>query len=145
MSALPQTYANHTRWHPPFHFFVLPVLLINVIWSTVYCVMYPSWNQGWWVLVSVALVFVGVQTRNNALKVQDRIIRLEEQLRHQRLLPASLAQQTKSLTVRQVIALRFAADEELQGLIDRVLGGEFAKPANIKQAIKNWRADDFRV
>ena len=136
MSATPQTYANHIRWHPPFHFFVLPVLLINVIWSIVYCVKYPAWNQGWWVLVSLALAFLGVQTRNNSLKVQDRIIRLEEELRYQRLLAADLAQQTKSFTVQQIIALRFASDEELPGLIDRVFAGEFAK---------NWRADDFRV
>lgn len=145
MSATPQTYANHVRWHTPFHFVAMPVLLINVVWAIVYCAIYPSWNQGWWILVSGALALVGVLARNNALKVQDRVIRLEERIRYQQLLPADLWPQANSLTVRQMIALRFAGDEELEGLIREVLSGKLTKPAEIKQAISHWRADEFRV
>jgi len=145
MSTTPQTYANHTRWHPPFHFFVMPVLLINVIWSIVYCVMQPGWNQGWWIVVSLALLVLGFLARTNSLKLQDRIIRLEEQLRCQQLLPVDLAQQARSLTLGQTIALRFAADEELAGLVREVLAGQLTKSAEIKQAIKSWRADEWRV
>lgn len=145
MSATPQTYANHVRWHPPFHFFVVPVMLINFIWSIVYCVMHPEWNQGWWIVVSLALLVLTVLSRTNALKVQDRVIRLEEQLRYQQHLPADLAQQARSLTVHQLIALRFAADQELALLVSEVVAGKVAKPAEIKQAIENWRADEFRV
>jgi len=143
--ATPQNYANHTRRHPPFHFFVVPVLLINIICAVVYCVMHPGWHQVWWIVVSLALLVLAVLSRTNALKAQDRIIRLEERLRYQQLLPADLVQQAKSLGVDQMIALRFAADEELPGLIRAVLAGQISKPAEIKQAIKSWRADEFRV
>lgn len=145
MADTSQTYANHTRWHPPFHFFVLPVMLINFVWSIVECVRHPGWNQGWWIVVSLALLVLAVVVRNNSLKVQDRIIRLEEKLRYQQLLPPDLAQQASSLRVGQVIALRFASDEELEGLVREVLGGRLSKSAEIKKAIKNWRSDTFRV
>lgn len=145
MPTTPQSYANHTRWHPPFHFFVMPVLLINVIWTIVDCVRHPTWNCHWWIVVSVALVLLGFLARTYSLKVQDRIIRLEEQLRYQRLLSADLAKQAASLDLGQIIALRFAADEELEGLVREVLAGKFTKPAEIKQAIKHWRADHLRV
>ena len=99
----------------------------------------------WWIVVSAALVGVTFLARTNALKVQDRIIRLEEKLRYQQLLPADLARQASSLLVGQIIALRFASDEELEGLVREVLGGRLTKPAEIKKAIKNWRGDTFRV
>ena len=140
-----QSFANHTRWHPPFHFFVLPVMLINFIWSIVQCVMSPGWNAGWWIVVSLALLMLTFFVRTNSLKVQDRIIRLEEKLRHQQLLSPALVQQTGALTIPQVIALRFAGDDELEELVSATIAGKFARPKDIKQAIKNWRADTFRV
>jgi len=145
MADTSQTYANHTRWHPPFHFFVLPVMLINFVWAIVECVRHPGWNRGWWIVVSLALLVLAVVVRNRTLKVQDRIIRLEERVRYQQLLPTDLAQQASSLRVGQIIALRFAADEELERLVREVLGGRLTKPAEIKKAIKNWRGDTFRV
>ena len=145
MADTSQTYANHTRWHAPFHFFVLPVLLINFVWAIVECVKNPGRNQAWWIVVSAALVGLAFFARTNALKVQDRIIRLEEKLRHQQLLPADLAQQAGSLAVGQIIALRFASDGELEGLVREVLGGRLTKSGEIKKAIRNWRGDTFRV
>ncbi len=145
MADTQQSYANHTRWHPPFHFFALPVLLINVIWSVVVFVKTPGWNHGWWIVVSAALVVLAFVARTNALKVQDRIIRLEEKLRYQQLLSAELAEQAGLLPVGQIIALRFASDGELEGLVREVLGGRLTKSAEIKKAIKNWRSDTFRV
>lgn len=145
MADTSQTYANHTRWHPPFHFFVLPVMLINFVWSIVEFVKTPAWHQGWWIVVSLALVVLTFVARINSLKVQDRIIRLEERLRYQQLLPADLAQQARALHVGQMIALRFASDEELEGLVREVLGGRLTKSAEIKKSIKNWRGDTFRV
>ena len=145
MADTQQSYANHTRWHPPFHFFVIPVMLINVIWAIVVFVKAPDRNQGWWIVVSVALVVMAFLVRLNALKAQDRIIRLEERLRYQQLLPAELAQQCGSLPAGQMIALRFAADEELEGLIREVLANRLTKSSDIKKAIKNWRGDTFRV
>ena len=78
----PQTYANHTRWQPTFHFFVVPVMVINFIWSIVEFVMTPGWNSGRWAVVSLALVVLAFLVRLNPLKAQDRIIRLEENLRY---------------------------------------------------------------
>ena len=140
-----QTYENHVRWHPPFHFFLMPVMLINVVWAIVQFVRHPGWDQGWWIVVSLALATLAGLVRINPLKAQDRIIRLEEQLRYRQLLPADLAQQSATLTTGQIIALRFTSDEELAGLVRQVLEGKLTKPAEIKRAIKNWRGDVLRV
>ena len=145
MSATPQTYANHTRWHPPFHYFIVPVMLINFIWSVVELIMTPGWNAGRWTVVSWALLMLTIFVRVNPLRAQDRTIRLEEQLRFQRVLSPSLSQQTSAISRGQLIALRFAPDEELEELVAAVLAGKLTKPGEIKRAIKNWRADTFRV
>jgi hypothetical protein len=145
MTATTQTYANYTRWHPPFHFFVAPVLLINVIWSIVHFFYYPGWNQGWAIVVSIALVVLAVIARSNALRAQDRIIRLEEQIRYKQILPADFAEQSRSLTINQIIALRFAPDEEVETLVRGILEGRLKKSSDIKRAINNWRADNLRV
>ena len=145
MAGTPQTFANHTRWHAPFHFFLVPVMILNVIWSIVQLVRYPDWDRAVWVLVSLALVVLTALVRLNPLRAQDRLIRLEEQLRYQRLLPAALAARCAGLSPGQVVALRFASDAELEGLVTRVLGGEISKPRDIKKAIREWRPDTFRV
>jgi hypothetical protein len=145
MAATPQTFANHTRWQAPFHFFLVPVMILNVIWSIVQLVRYPDWDRAVWVLVSLALIVLTSLVRLNPLRAQDRLIRLEEQLRYQRLLPAALAARCAALSPGQVVALRFASDAELEGLVTRVLGGEISKPRDIKKAIREWRPDTFRV
>lgn len=141
----PQNYSNHTRWQPAFHFFIVPVMVINLIWSIVQFVMTPGWNSGRWAVVSLALVVLAVLVRTNPLKAQDRIIRLEENLRYQQVLSPALLQQTGTLRPGQIIALRFAPDDELEELLSAVLTGKLTGPAQIKQAIKNWRSDTFRV
>lgn len=139
-----QTYSNHVRHHPPFIFFMI-VLIINVIWTIVQFVKSPGWDQGEVVLLACALLVMGELTRTNALKVQDRVIRLEEQLRYQRVLTPELATRANELRIGQTIALRFASDEELPALIQQVLDGKFAKSGDIKKTIKNWRGDYLRV
>ena len=141
----PQTYENHTRWHAPFHFFLAPVLLTNVIVAVIQLVRDPGLDRGWWLVVSVALLVMGALVRLNPLKAQDRIIRLEESLRYYQLLPDELAQRAASLTTAQTVALRFAPDDELEGLLRGVLEGRLTKPDEIKRAVKNWRADTLRV
>ena len=145
MANAPQAYDNHTRWHAPFHFFVAPVLVTNFVVAVVQLFRAPGLETGWWVVVSAALVAVAGVARLNPLRVQDRVIRLEESLRYYQLLPEELAQRAASLTPAQVAALRFASDEELEGLIREVLDGRLRKPDEIKRAIRNWRADTFRV
>ena len=145
MAESPQSYDNHTRWHAPFHFFVAPVLLTNFVVAVVQLVRDPGLDRGWWLVVSIALVVLGALARTNPLKAQDRIIRLEEGLRYYQLLPEELARRAASLTTGQTVALRFASDEELEGLVREVLEGRLTKPDEIKRAVKNWRPDTLRV
>jgi hypothetical protein len=145
MADAPQTYANHTRWHPPFHYFAAPVMLTNVVVQIVLLVRDPGLERGWWVVVSLALLAVTALARANPLKVQDRVIQLEESLRYYQFLPEELARRASALTPAQTVALRFASDEELEGLVRDVLDGRLTKPDEIKRAIKSWRADTFRV
>lgn len=145
MADIPQSFENHTRWHAPFHFFLAPVLLTNVVIAVVQLVRDPGLDRGWWLVVSIALVVMAALTRLNPLKVQDRVIRLEESLRYYQLLPEDLARRAASLTPAQTVALRFAPDEELAGLVREVLEGRLTKPGEIKRAVKNWRADTLRV
>ena len=145
MATTPQTFANHTRLHAPFHFFVVPVMLINFIWSVVQFVRAPDLNSGWWIMVSLALLVLTFLVRLNPLKVQDRIIRLEEKLRYQQLLSSPVLQKAGTLGTGQMIALRFAGDDELEELVEAVLAGKLTKGVEIKRAIKHWRADTFRV
>jgi hypothetical protein len=143
--ATPQSAASHARTIPVFHLFALPVLIINIgvavtaVWRT------PSLTSGWALLVAAAM-FIGVlMGRVQALTAQDRVIRLEETLRLQRVLPAAQHADIAALTRYQFVALRFASDEELPELVRRVRAGEFAKPVDIKKAIRNWRPDHLRV
>lgn len=140
-----QTFANHTRWQAPVHFFVMPVLLINVIWAIILFVKAPGLTSGWWIVVSLALLVLLIFVRLNPLKAQDRIIRLEERLRYQQILSPALVQQASALNPGQIIALRFAGDDELAELVTAVLAGKFSKNSDLKRAIKHWRADTFRV
>ena len=122
-----------------------PVLLTNVVVAVVQLIRDPGLDRGWWLVVSAALVVLAVLVRLNPLRAQDRIIRLEESLRYYQLLPEELASRAASLTPAQTVALRFAPDEELEGLVREVLAGRLNKPAEIKRAIKGWRADTLRV
>jgi hypothetical protein len=141
---VPQNLANHARLDPPFHFFVLPVLAITVIVTLVHLVRRPGLHSAWLVVLCVALLFLAFKARIYALKVQDRVIRLEERLRLATLLPESLRLRIGELSESQLIALRFASDEEIPALVEATLTKQLAA-ADIKKAVKNWRADYFRV
>lgn len=140
-----QNYSNHTRWYPLFHFVVVPLLALNFLSHLVRLIMSPSWSLFFWTVLGVALILLALAARLQALKAQDRVIRLEERLRYREVLPAELAQRASSLRTGQIIALRFASDDELAGLVERTLNGEFPKNREIKKAIQNWRADYVRV
>ncbi|MGH9837620.1 MAG: DUF6526 family protein [Blastocatellia bacterium] len=145
MAETTQSYSNHTRWHTPFHFVLTPILLIHFIWSVVQLVRDPGWVTAEALLLSIGLLLMMLLVRGNPLRAQDRLIRLEEQLRMQRLLPAALAARASALPVRFLVALRFAPDEELPTLVQQALDGKFTKPDDLKRTIKNWRGDYFRV
>ena len=140
-----QTYQNHTRYFPLVHFVLFPLFLFNLIWQAVMLYQYPSWDRAEMVVVAFGLIALSVAARLQALKAQDRVIRLEEGLRFNQILPKDLLQKASSLKTSQLIALRFASDEELPNLIERALNGEFKDNKEIKLAIKNWRGDYLRV
>lgn len=145
MADVPQAYENHTRYHAPYHYFVAPVLFTNVVVAAVQLVRDPGLDRGWWLVVSLALLALAALVRTYPLRVQDRVIRLEESLRYYQVLPEELAARAARLTTGQAVALRFASDEELEGLVREVLEGRLTKPDEIKRAVKNWRADTLRV
>ena len=140
----PQTLANHVRIDPPFHYFVLPVFAISWIVSLIFAVRHPNFLHVWVVIFNTALLVAVVRFRQYALKVQDRVIRLEERLRLAALLPDSQRSQISRFTERQLIALRFASDAELPSLVEQSLSANLA-PTDIKKAIKTWRPDYWRV
>jgi hypothetical protein len=140
-----QTYANHARWLPYFHFFVLPVLGLNVLVQIYFLYRNFSVWGIWSLLVAVALIALAVATRSMATTAQDRIIRLEETLRLQRCLPPDMRGRIGELTTGQLIALRFSSDEEVPELTRAILGGELKGRKDIKSRIKNWRPDTLRV
>jgi hypothetical protein len=145
MAEKTQNLATHTRYVPAFHFFALPVLLINMFVVAIYFWSAPSFATGWALLVAIALA-VGISwSRFMPLRAQDRIIRLEERTRLERVLPADLRSRIGELTERQLIAIRFAPDAEVPDLTRRTLNGELKSPGDIKRAIQNWRGDYFRV
>jgi hypothetical protein len=142
---LPQTYANHVRLHPPFHFFLIPSSLVLLILTIVNVVRHHELLEAWILLLIGVMTPVAVLLiRLNPIRAQDRLIRLEERMRMESVLPAGLRPRIGDLTVSQLVALRFASDAELPGLVEKTLSTKM-QPADIKKAIVNWRGDTFRV
>jgi prepilin signal peptidase PulO-like enzyme (type II secretory pathway) len=147
----PQTFANHTRFDPPFHFFIAPIFALGVIFAFIHFFAHLS-HAGFrdnlhavlLILLAIALLTWVFKTRLYALKVQDRVIRLEERLRLMRLLPEPLRSRIPELTEGQLIGLRFASDAEVPQLAERALNEKLSRN-DIKKAIQNWRPDYWRV
>jgi len=140
-----QNFENHAKFVPPFHLFAFPVFGINVLWSIYEAIRHFSAQAVWGVFVAVALVILCLYARLFALAVQDRVIRLEMQLRLAELLPADLKARVSEFTVDQLIALRFASDAELPALARRVLDEKIGDKKRIKKMIQVWRPDFLRA
>jgi hypothetical protein len=146
-----QNFSNHAKFVPMFHFFLLPVLLINVGGHVYALFKHPMDSPGaifhgvFGLIFSIALVVLAFLARVFALGVQDRVIRLEERMRYERLLPADLKPRIEEFTINQLVSLRFASDAELPALARKVLDGKVNDRKAIKQMIQNWRADYQRV
>jgi Family of unknown function (DUF6526) len=140
----PQNFANHARFDPPFHFFVVPVFAISWVISIVFLVRHPGFYAAWGVVLATAAVVAVFKIRLNALRVQDRLIRLEERLRLAGLLPESQRPQIATLNEGQLIGLRFACDEEVPALVQRAVAENLSRN-DIKKAIGTWRPDYSRV
>jgi hypothetical protein len=139
-----QSYSQHTRYHPAFHFVITPILFATVIVGLVEAIRHPNFHNIWMVVFFMAVLMAAFVVRIYSLKVQDRVIQLEERLRLGELVSASVRPQLAGLSERQLIALRFASDQEAPALVDRTLAENLA-PVDIKKAIRNWRADNWRV
>ena len=139
-----QTYKNHARWFPLFHFFVGPVLLLNFLNAARHVWLLPNLSTGLALLVAAALVGLALSARVMALTVQDRIIRLEMRHRLRDVLPSDLHSRVNELTARQLVALRFAGDEEMPALMREILAGSLTTQKAIKGRVKNWQGDYLR-
>lgn len=140
-----QSFENHTRWFPLQHFVIGPLLLLLLIYRLIRFYQEPDADNAVWIGVVILLALISIAARLQALKVQDRVIRLEERLRYRELLPPDLCKRAEALSMNQIIALRFAGDDELADIVERTLAGEFTSSKDIKTAIRNWRADFFRA
>ena len=140
-----QNYKSHTRLLPPFHFFVIPVLLINFLNEIRHVYQEPTRHTAWVLVVALALLTLGFLSRIQALTVQDRVIRLEERLRMRQVLPPDLHQHIDTMTHRQLVALRFASDAELADLVREIVGGKLSTSKEIKLRVKAWRPDWLRA
>jgi hypothetical protein len=140
----PQSYANHARYDPMFHFFLIPASALILIGTLLWAYRYPgvfAYMLVFWAVVFIVALF---KMRLYALRNQDRIIRLEERLRLAMLLPEHLRARIPELSTRQLIGLRFCSDTELAALTERALN-ERLEPKAIKQAVKEWRGDYLRI
>lgn len=141
---VPQTKKNHGRLDPAYHFFLVPILLLMLLWTIIHLVHHPDSTSAILLILVAVMIVTAMRFRPYALKVQDRVIRLEERLRLAMLLPESLRSSIPELTERQLIALRFASDAEIPSLVERVLR-ENLDGKQIKDAIQTWRPDYWRV
>ena len=142
-----QTYATHVKFDPAFHFFLLPVGLVNLVFAVIYVTQhYPDhFHVGvWWSIMAATFLIAVFKMRVYTLGVQDRVIRLEERIRLAALLPPGELARSHALTPSQLIGLRFASDGELPALVSRALDENLTRK-QIKQAVVQWRTDDMRL
>ena len=143
--ASPQNFENHARFVPAYHLVTFPLLAINFFFALYQVVTGFTWGNLVAFGAAVALILLFFLARVMALTVQDRVIRLEETLRMRALLPADLQSRIGEMTVKQLVALRFASDAELPGLARQVLDGRIQDQKAIKKMIHEWRADHQRA
>jgi hypothetical protein len=141
---VPQNFSNHVRRDPPFHFFILPVFALTIVITIVHLAMHPGLHSAWVVIFMLAAMAAVFKIRLYALKVQDRIIRLEERLRLAILLDKPLRARIGELSESQLVALRFASDAELPALAEKTLSQKLSNK-DIKKAIGQWKPDYWRV
>jgi hypothetical protein len=138
-----QDLKNHPRFVPLFHFVVFGLIVLNLVHASRRLLPFSA-DSFYPLSLAVALMLLAWFTRAFPLTVQDRVIRLEERLRLEKLAP-ELAARSGDVTPSQWTALRFASDAELPGLVGEVLAGKLSKPGDIKRAIRVWRADHLRA
>jgi hypothetical protein len=144
MANTTQSFSNHAKFDPPFHFFVLPVFLLNILVVGYLLFRHPGAGGAWLLLVSVSLLVLAGRVRSWATHLQDRVIRMEERFRLAAILPEPLRSRIAELSDSQIVGLRFASDAELPALVQRALDEKLSR-SDIKKAITNWRPDYSRI
>jgi hypothetical protein len=145
MSDKPQSYENHVKLSPLFHFFAFPLAALCAVWWTARAVRHPSGDAVVMALMGWSLAATCFVARIFALTVQDRVIRLEMRMRLRELLPADLQPRIHEFTRGQLVAMRFASDRELPALARKVLEERLQNGKAIKQLIQEWTADHLRA
>jgi hypothetical protein len=140
----PQNFKNHGRLDPPYHMVLVTVLAVNVYIVGLFAFRNLNFYTAWLVILSIAVFIPVIKLRSYPLKVQDRVIRLEERLRLQSLAPAEWHTQIYRLSEDQLIGLRFASDDEVVELAKQALEEKLTRK-QIKERIKTWRPDDWRI
>jgi len=141
----PLSYKTHRAYDPLYHFFVIPVLGFNVLLDAYIVIRRPAILNIWTLIVAIALVGLTWRVRYFPLRIQDRLIRLEETLRLQSVLPDDLRGRIGEISTRELIALRFCTDEELPEHVRAIYAGDYRGGENVKSRIKSWRPDPHRI
>src|SRR5579859_2867311 len=139
-----QSLKNHARLDPFYHIIIFALYLVNLVYAGFHLYRQPSLSSGWYLVLSLAAIVPIFKLRTYPLKVQDRVIRLEERLRLQALAPQQWHAQIYRLSESQLIALRFAGDDEVVELAKQALEHNLNRK-QIKERIKSWRSDEWRV
>lgn len=140
-----QSYANHRRYFPLFHYVALPIVVLNVGVILAELLRHPTFSQSWLLVFAIGVAAGFVACRASILTVQDRLIGLEMRLRLAAVLPPELRIRIPELRIRHLVALRFAGDAELPTLVQRCLAGELRTAEQVKREIRDWRADFVRA
>jgi hypothetical protein len=140
-----QNYANHARRTPLYYNAAALVLAANILWAGYRLITSVSIDNLMALLVGIVLLVMAVAARTQTLTVQNRVIRLEQRLRFRELLRPEVAVRAASLPIAQIVALRFACDAELPGLVEEVLAGRLSEPKAIKQKVQDWQGDFLRA
>jgi hypothetical protein len=143
--AATQTYTTHKKYVPGYHGVLFALLLVNLGWAVRQLLRETTGDRVVGLLTAVAVVLIAFYARGFAMKVQDRVIRLEERARLARVLPDSLRPRIEELSTSQLVALRFASDAELPDLVRRVLSEGIREQDAIKRLVTQWRPDYTRA
>ncbi|HEX7545180.1 MAG TPA: DUF6526 family protein [Gemmatimonadaceae bacterium] len=144
-AAAPQTFANHRRYDPSWHFVGGMIVLLGVIAAAVHAYRGAGLYNWWMVVYTIGILLCVFRARAQTLVVQDRLIRLEMRLHLKDVLAPALAARIGELSLGQLVGLRFASDAELPGLVERCLNGQLADREAVKKEIRNWQADWLRA
>lgn len=145
MASETQNLQNHAQFTPAYHYFTAPLAIAYLLWAVKRVISNPSADTEFALLGALVMMGLATVSRISPLRVQDRVIRLEERLRLSDVLPADLQPRIHELAPRHLVALRFASDAEVTDLVRKVLANPSMTQKEIKQAVKQWRADHFRA